>query len=94
MCPVCTDSSNGVQSPPPTLRETRDRDLAFRLAQVKAEYPEVISDSVHEQLLTPPPTRSPDTGSRSYNAGDDDSRRTQSPAWLSYIIEICNCYRF
>lgn len=79
VCPVCSDSSDGAR-PPPSLAETRDLDLAFRVTNLKLRYPEVISDDVHQQLLAPPPRQS-----RVPLAADDGDfephGRTQGPAW-------------
>lgn len=84
VCPVCSDSATALGSPP-TLLESRDRDLAFRLANLRDEYPNIITDRIHQQLLNGGGTRTGRTGGVLPPGADDanyrENDRTSGPAW-------------
>lgn len=71
-----------MKGPPPSLKETRDRDFSFRLLNLRHAHPDVITETVHDRLLA-----SPTTSSRNTNYGGAAETvsvdRTGGPAWGS-----------
>lgn len=80
--PVTNDSSTSAGDPP-TLTESRDMDLAYRVGELQKEFPDIVTNRMVQSLLQPPQVTQR-YGSVPQSA-DDYGNPTSGPAWGQLI---------